>query len=239
MKKTVAAILIPYVGLNPASELNKTFMQKKAPIEIVRPQKINNEILTKTQVLDAEYKAYLAEQKRIRIEEEKKKIEEEKARIAEQNRKNNVNFNYYNLLEPSGITHSEMYNILADTGLADVAWTIAQCEIDFGVNALVLAALLAEESWWGNSNRAKTQNNLSGFEVFDDYAVGAIFETRSASVVETARLLSQDYLTEGGKYYNGYSLNDVNTLYSANPNWNKNINNIAKELVEKYRKICL
>ena len=62
MKKTVAAILIPYVGLNPASELNKTFMQKKAPIEIVRPQKINNEILTKTQVFDAEYKAYLAEQ---------------------------------------------------------------------------------------------------------------------------------------------------------------------------------
>lgn len=230
MKKILAGFLIPCVII-PNLETSPNVLSSKE-IQEKRPKKVNDEILSKSQVLEIEYQEFLAEQERIKAEEEKQARE---AELAEQYRKNNVGYNFYNLLQPSGITHSEMYSVLSDTGIQDVAWTIVQCEIDFGINAIVLASLIAEESGWGNSPRAIYQNNLSGYAVFSDSSEGAYFPTRDDSVVETARLLKYDYLTEGGKYYNGLSLSDVHTLYSANPNWANNISTICDELVTKYR----
>lgn len=145
-----------------------------------------------------------------------------------------VGFDRNNVLRVSNLKHEEMYEILYNTGMRDVAWTIVQCERDYGVNAIILASLIAEESGWGTSSRAVNQNNLSGFEVFDDYSVGAIFDTRDDSVIATAKLLKNDYLTVGGKYFNGYSLDNINELYSANPLWADNIIAIANQLKDKY-----
>lgn len=230
MKKILTSILIPCI-MAPNLEVFP-IMNNPKEVQEKRPKKINDDILTKEQVLEIEHQLFLAEQERIKAEEERQKRE---AELAEQYRKNNVGYNFYNLLQPSGITHSEMYSILADTGIQDVAWTIVQCEIDFGINAIVLASLIAEESGWGNSPRALYQNNLSGYAVFSDSSEGASFVSRDDSVVETARLLKYDYLTEGGQYHNGFSLSDVHTLYSANPNWANNISTISDELVAKYR----
>lgn len=160
-----------------------------------------------------------------------KEVEEERNRIM------SVGFDTNNVLSISNIKHEEMYDILYNTGMQDVAWTIVQCEKDYGINAFILAALIAEESGWGTSSRAINQNNLSGFEVFDDLAVGAIFNSRDDSVIATAKLLKDDYLTKGGQYHNGYSLESINILYSANPLWADNISSIADTLKNKYLKL--
>lgn len=236
MKKILASAIIPCLVI-PNFEAYP--VKTREEIVELRPKKISSEILTKSQVLEIEYQEFLAEQERIKAEQERIMIEQAKqAEIAETNRKNNVGYNYYNLLEPSGITHSEMYEILAGTGMEDVSWTIVQCEIDFGINAIVLASLIAEESGWGNSPRAIYQNNLSGYAVYSDCSEGANFPTRDDSVVATARLLKYDYLSQNGKYYNGTSLDSVNVLYSANPNWASNISSICNTLVDKYKNIA-
>ena len=198
MKKTIISLLMPCVITVPSMKTFNTgtnCLTNKKEL-----QKMDIKITPRNQMLLAEYKKLIKEAQQKQAEEERKKTEEEKIKVEEErnkqmielSRKENVGYNYYNLLEPSGITHGEMYSILYDTGMEDVAWTIVQCEIDFGVNAIILASLIAEESGWGNSSRAVNQNNLSGYAVYSDNSIGAIFDTRDDSVVATARLLKYD-----------------------------------------------
>ena len=252
MKKTIATLLIPCFTTTPSLKISH---ERSCLENITQYEATNNiEIVNRKLLFQNDYKKVLEEyelkklqeekqrqeeEEQKRIEEEQKRIEEERVRVAELNRKYNVGYNYYNLLEPSGITHGEMYSLLYGTGMEDVAWTIVQCEIDFGVNAIILASLIAEESAWGNSSRAIYQNNLSGFAVYNDYSQGAYFDTRDDSVVATARLLKYDYLSTDGSYYNGLSLGDVNISYSENTNWSSNINTIAYQLTQKYQKMAL
>lgn len=175
-----------------------------------------------------------------RIAEEQRKAEEERLRQLaieqEHNRKLNVGFNVYNLLEVSGITGDEMYSLLSHRGVRDVAYTIVEAEKEYGINALLLAGLVCLESGWGESARSTGwTNNMTGMGVPHDSSVGTVYESRQACVMDTARQLKKYYLTEGANCYNGLSIWNINVKYSASDSWATKIINISQTLLDTYK----
>ncbi|MGL5329679.1 MAG: hypothetical protein ACRDD7_10445, partial [Peptostreptococcaceae bacterium] len=85
---------------------------------------------------------------------------------------------------------------------------------------------------WGTSKLSVNNNNLSGYAIYNRGS-NFTFSSKESCVIETARLLSEDYLTKGGKYYNGKSLQSINKLYSASGDWHIKVDSIARELLRK------
>lgn len=146
-----------------------------------------------------------------------------------------VSYNPNNLWEKSNATVNDMTIALKGTGLESVAYYYVQAEKDWGVNAIFLASLTAEESGWGNSYRARYQNNLSGYAVYSAEAEGETFSSKEESIMATAKLICNDYLKTSGIYHNGISIYSVNIRYCPDDdgNWSNNINSIANSLVSK------
>lgn len=145
-----------------------------------------------------------------------------------------VSFNSSNLRSASNATARKLSFVLKGTGLEGLENSYVQAEKEYGVNAIFLCALTAEESGWGRSRRAREQNNISGFEVYSDGARGAYFSSKHESIMTTARLLDKHYLTPTGMYFNGYSIQAVNTKYCATGfQWSKNISSIANNITER------
>ena len=174
-----------------------------------------------------------AELKRLKEEEEKRLKAEEEAR---QRALLKPTFNPYNAREVSNITEKQFYQLLKGTGLYDVGWVFSFCEERFGVNGLFLLGLTALESGWGNSYRATHHNNLTGYNINSNASVYQ-FESRSESVIATARLISKDYLTENGRYFNGYSIQDINKKYCASSDWHLKIIEICNKLMNELKSL--
>lgn len=121
------------------------------------------------------------------------------------------------------------------TGLEGLGSWYLKAEQTYGVNAIFLMALTAQESAWGRSNRAITQNNLSGFEVYSAGAEGASFGSKGESIMATAELIGEKYINPNGEYYNGVSVASVNIRYCPDDggHWSSNITQIAYDLVDK------
>ena len=154
-------------------------------------------------------------------------------------------FDEFNLTELSQATELHMKHALTGTALEKVAGTFVRAEETYGVNAYFLAAIAAQESSWGTSDRAKYQNNLTGHAVYDNGSKGSTFSSWSDSILETARLLKEEYLTPSGKYFNGFSTVNVNANYcfyqdrkTVDYNWSISVNSIAKSLQHKANIWC-
>lgn len=121
------------------------------------------------------------------------------------------------------------------TGLEGLGSWYLKAEQTYGVNAIFLMALTAQESAWGTSNRARTQNNLSGYAVYSAGAEGATFSSKGESIMATAKLISEEYINPQGNYYNGTSVASVNIRYCPGDggHWSSNITKIAYEILER------
>ena len=184
-------------------------------------QKANEEINEKLQKITNDY------------EEIKKNYDELEQKYLEEITP--VSFDPNNLWSKSNATVNDMTVALLGTGLESVAHTYVEAEKEWGVNAIFLASLTAEESGWGTSDRAIYQNNLTGYAVYGANAEGENFTSWSSSIMETAKLICNEYLKQSGKFHNGISIYSVNTLYCPNDGgkWSSNISNIANSLVHK------
>lgn len=187
------------------------------------------------------------DEERIRIQEQINiKQDEIDSVIAENNRRDNVTFNSYNVLEPTGLTAIELYNTLAginNGALADFAWALQECEEVYGINAFFLAGIIAHESAWVTSDRAIYQNNLTGHAVYNNAARGTYFNSQEESIYNTARLLYNNYLLPSGRNYHGVSVEAVNTDYcltqdgtATDYGWSANIISIANSFNNYYHK---
>ena len=252
MKRTVAmALVVALAGeaiLSP-KEVNSLSLPKSRTIEM--DSIIVNKRVAFLEEAELLYQAKIAEEKRLAEEQRIKELEAQEAmrleleRITtENNRKNSVNFNYYDVSQPSGITATELYNVLlgfSNGTLAPYAWAIVDCEEIYGVNAFFLTAIIAQESGWGKSERAIYQNNLTGHAVYDSSAEGTYFDSPSDSIYITANLLANDYIDPNGIYHNGVALPDINVRYclledrsTVDYSWSVNINEIANNFVKYY-----
>lgn len=153
-----------------------------------------------------------------------------------------VSYNPYDLTVTSNVSKAQLDYVLKDTSLSGLEWAFIESEQKYGVNALFLVGLVANESGWGESQRAQTQNNMTGYAVYNNYSRGVTFNSKEESILETARLISEDYLDPNGQHHNGCSLWQVNIKYSQNdgqPNeeWSRVINSITNDLINKINNI--
>lgn len=169
-----------------------------------------------------------AEEERVERErvEKLKALEEEKKRSS---KTSNPHYNKYNLTQVSNVSYDKLYSELKNTKLASLTSAFIEAEEKYGVNALFLTSVIALESGWGGSARAIKDNNLSGYAI---YSRGSSYSflSKEECILETARLLGEDYLNPKGKYYNGTSVYDVNKKYSASSDWSSKVDRIARDL---------
>ena len=122
---------------------------------------------------------------------------------------------------PSGYSAARFERAFAGTPLAGIGEALILAEADTGVNALVLAGIIAHESGWGTSRLAQEKQNLAGLGAFDgqEYSAGITFDSRDASIMFLARLLATHY-APGGKYFGGsFDLTGVGVRYASDPAW--------------------
>jgi beta-N-acetylglucosaminidase len=152
--------------------------------------------------------------------EELKKQEEERKRVQaindENTRRNNVHVYYADVTSTSGITAEELsqvFNKLNEPKMAQYSQAFIDAEKEYGVNALFLAAIAAQESGWGSKAGGTNGTNLTGHCVYNSQSIGTTFNSGYESIMETAKLLRNNYLTSGAKNFHGYGVEDVNTDY--------------------------
>lgn len=232
----VAGVILFTLSINIISKINSKNRELATLKETIMVMEQKIQEITKESDYLKEESSLLSEEKEAlqqRIELLQREYDELKTQYLKEIQP--VSFSSDNLLTASNATNKKIEIALTGTGLEGLAHAYTEAELTYGVNAIFLVALTAEESGWGNSHRAKTQNNLSGFAVYSPTSRGTTFSSKEESIMATARLLKEDYLNSDGQYYNGTSISSVNIRYCPNDggNWSKNITAIANEIVSK------
>lgn len=108
--------------------------------------------------------------------------------------------------------------------LKPLAPLFIQAQEKYGIDAVFLAAIAAEESGWGRYQFR--QNNIFGFEGFD-------FDSLEECIDYVASFLSKQYLTPGAKYYEGTSVAAVNTYYNGRDTWEEHVTQIMNNIIKR------
>jgi beta-N-acetylglucosaminidase len=143
------------------------------------------------------------------------------------------------LTELADVTGSELdaaiKTIRPDSPLIGLGQTIVDVGKKEGINAFYIAAHAAWESTWGTSQLAKKKNNLFGYGAYNrcPYECAWTFKTKAECIETVMPIIKANYLTEGGKYYNGPTLRGVNMNYATDPNWKNGIVTIMNSLASK------
>ncbi|EJP20243.1 mannosyl-glycoprotein endo-beta-N-acetylglucosaminidase [Peptostreptococcaceae bacterium AS15] len=128
---------------------------------------------------------------------------------------------------------SYLDNKLKNTPLEGLGEDFKRAEDLYGVNAVVLMAMAKLESNFGRSKIAQEKNNLFGFGAYDSspYASAKSYTSKKDSIYDVARHLSNNYLRQGGSYFEGYSIDSVNKNYSTDKAWASKIKKISSEIM--------
>lgn len=159
----------------------------------------------------------------------------EKNRVAEL--KNNINIEM-DLTQKSGLTLSDYKTMFSNISLdknkifEQNAETFYNAEQKYKVNGIFIAAIGIHESGWGTSKLASEKYNLFGYMAYDrdPYNSAATFENYENSINTVAEALSSRYLyasgtkitdelTAKGTYFNGTTVQSVNTRYASDQSW--------------------
>lgn len=130
------------------------------------------------------------------------------------------------LLTPCDLSEEALQNALKGR-LKELAGVFLEAEEKTGVNALFLAAVAALESGWGESKAAREKNNLFGWTGQNGYQQ---FESRKDCILTVAQRLRELYLTPGGRYFHGYTVEAVNRCYNGRPEWEKAVQELMEEM---------
>ena len=159
----------------------------------------------------------------------------EKNRVAEL--KNNLNIEM-DLTNKSGLTLSDYKTMLSNISLdknsifEQNAEVFYNAEQKYKINGIFIAAIGIHESGWGTSKLALEKYNLFGYMAFDrdPYNSATIFENYENSINTVAEALAKNYLyvngtkinddiTARGTYFNGTTIQSVNTRYASDQGW--------------------
>ncbi len=121
----------------------------------------------------------------------------------------------------SGASAADIDARLAGTGLEGLGDSFVEAEQKHHINAWFLAGLAIHESGYGSSKIATEKNNVFGFQAYDasPYASARSFATKAEGIDVVAKYISENYITTGGKYYNGVSIDGIGKRYATDPNW--------------------
>lgn len=119
-----------------------------------------------------------------------------------------------NLKQPCHITAEQL-----ETGLLYDLKPYAQDYIDAyertGINPVFLAAKDALESGWGRY--PMNEVNISGFYTKKQ------FESVPHVISYVSDFIDEEYLTETGRYFRGYTVSDINVCWNGRPEWGREV----------------
>lgn len=219
-----------------------------------KTKKIIALILASAQILSVSNNISKTNKDAILAEEQNKKIKAYKLEILEHyatehekevNRINSVTYKRYDVTVLSDISYEEMESVLKNYKGAETMSHLSNSFVDaenYGVNAFFIAGIAALESSFATSRRAIEDNNLTGFEVYNDDSEGRLFDTQHDSIIYTAKLLSNQYLNKNGNYYNGFSVDAIQKNYCPEDsdipkNWEDKVDKIASGLLDTYNRL--
>ena len=157
----------------------------------------------------------------------------------------NPYYNYYQYLpfrSRTSYAGAELNNLIGgktsgSSKLRNTGDYFANSQDTYGVNALIMVGIAANESGWGTSNICQNKNNLFGLNAVDE-SPGTSANTYG-SVEECIRQfadgwMSRKYLNPKGWTYNGGFLGNkasgVNVKYASDPYWGEKAANIIWSL---------
>lgn len=108
--------------------------------------------------------------------------------------------------------------------LVPLAPYFIEAQETYGIDAVFLAAIAAEESGWGRYQFRK--NNIFGFENCD-------FDSVEHCIDYAANWLRTQYLTPGALYYEGVGVADINKHYNSRKTWEDNVGAIMGQIVNR------
>ncbi|NOZ92969.1 N-acetylmuramoyl-L-alanine amidase [bacterium 3DAC] len=122
---------------------------------------------------------------------------------------------------PTPLTSSDLNAPVKGTSLAGLGEVWKYAEYRYNINALFLASLAILESGWGRSKLAQKKNNIYGFMAYDrsPYASAKAFPSKAHCIIHVAQYLDREYLTPGGKFYNGITPKAIGKFYASDPDW--------------------
>lgn len=141
------------------------------------------------------------------------------------------------LNKPSGLTLEQFKKVLSDSKDTNKIFEknaeyFYYIERQYNINGVFVASVGIHESAWGTSKIAMQKNNLFGYGAYDSnpYNGAYNFSNYSESIDLLARVFVKYYLNPAGTsiyggekavgtYYNGVTLNGVNTKYASDKNW--------------------
>lgn len=136
---------------------------------------------------------------------------------------------------PSGFSAARFERAFAGTGLEGIGEALALAEAETGINALLLAGVVAHETGWGQSRLAREKNNLAGLGAYDgqEYSAGIRFDSRAASIMFLAHLLAVKY-APGGCYYGGsHDLQGIGARYASDPRWAEKVAGYMRAIIQR------
>lgn len=126
---------------------------------------------------------------------------------------------------PSGFSAARFERAFAGTGLEGTGEALVQAEMETGINALVLAAIIVHESDWGRSRLAREKNNLAGLGAYDDAPGRAMrFDSREECVMFLAELLRDRP---------GESLEEIGGWYASDPGWARKVAGCMRAIIQR------
>jgi len=130
----------------------------------------------------------------------------------------------------SGISSVQLGVAIEGTALEGLGIEYVLAEEKYGINAVYLMAITILESGWGTSPLAVKKNNISGFTAYDDspYESATHFDSKGESIQVTARVLSEEYVTEGLR-----SIDEVGSRYAKDPEWADKVKSISKTILRR------
>ncbi|MES9664338.1 N-acetylmuramoyl-L-alanine amidase [Bacillus cereus] len=137
---------------------------------------------------------------------------------------------------PSNVTPQEIDNYIKryhpDSPLVGVGQDFIKAQNEYGVNSLYLAAHAILESGYGKSEIAYRKHNLFGLRAYDwdPFAHAKYLPSYGLSISYNADYVRKNYLEQGAKYFNGYTLPAMNVMYSTDKEWAGKIANIMERI---------
>lgn len=132
-----------------------------------------------------------------------------------------------------------------ESKMRNIGQDLIDSQNKYGVNALLIAGIAANESAWGTSKIAREKNNLFGWKAYDsDPNMAGAFRSPSHCIQEYMQIhMSKGYLFPGDWRYMGGYLGDkgsgINVKYASDPYWGEKAASIAMNIDSKGRDMGL
>lgn len=160
----------------------------------------------------------------------------------------NANNPYYNYFQYLPLRSQSNYNsstlntiinnkVASNSKMKNTGSEFVEKQNTYGVNALLMAGLAANESAWGSSNIAQSKNNLFGLNAVDSSPGQSAnyFASVEQCIKEFAeKWMSKEYLNpKNWKYFGGFLGNKasgMNVKYASDPYWGEKAASMAWNL---------